>query len=537
MNTAYNPQTLHQGLSAIKIIPQKSLDEAYDFATQAKQDYEDVLLDRDLISPEHLGRLISELVEVPYVNLEKQYINPDCAKYLPEDYSKDNSLIVFSAVGETLKIAFNDPKYAGELIPLIEQKTGLKVDKYYSTKIEILDALTLYNKDLYKNPSQIVAGERAVENLIRQAYESKASDIHIESHQKQAIIRFRVDGMLYDILKTDLKTHTQLINKIKVLAKLRTDEHLNAQDGRIALQLETEELDVRVSVVPFNQGEKAVLRLLSERARHHSLESIGLTGKDLEKVTKQLEKPYGTILSTGPTGSGKTTTIYALLKLLNTRDKNISTIEDPVEYNIEGINQIQVRQKTNLTFANGLRSLLRQDPNIIFVGEIRDAETAGIAINASMTGHLVISTLHTKDAPTAFLRLADMDIEPYLIASTVNLVIGQRLARKICENCKVSYQETSPKIKSYFPNAKTLTLYKGKGCDLCNKTGYLGRIGIFEVMEVTDPIRELVKNKSGSEDIMDQAVKDGMTTMFDDGLEKCKLGLTTIEEILRVTQE
>jgi len=302
---------------------------------------------------------------------------------------------------------------------------------------------------------------------------------------------------------------------------------------------------MRVSILPIVYGEKVVLRLLASHFRQFSLVDLGMTEEDLAKVTKAFTKSFGMILSTGPTGSGKTTSIYSILKIINTREKNITTIEDPVEYRIRGVNQIQTNVKTELTFASGLRSILRQDPNIIFVGEIRDSETAGIAVNAALTGHLVLSTLHTNDAATTLPRLTDMKIEPFLVASTVNVIVGQRLIRKICEMCKGSIEITGEQllqnlpaeiIQKHFGNKKEFRIYKGHGCEVCHNTGYSGRVGIFEVLEVTAAIKQLITEKNDSDVILKQAVKDGMVTMLDDGLGKVIKGVTTIEEVLRVTK-
>ena len=311
------------------------------------------------------------------------------------------------------------------------------------------------------------------------------------------------------------------------------------------LSLEEENLDIRVSIIPITEGEKAVLRLLSSRSREYTLADLGMSEKDLQKVTAAYNKSYGMILSTGPTGSGKTTSIYAILKILNTREGNITTIEDPVEYRIKGANQVQVNPKTNLTFANGLRSILRQDPNIIFVGEIRDSETAGIAVNAALTGHLVLSTLHTNDAATAIPRLTDMKVEPFLVASTVNIIIAQRLVRKICDMCKTTQTTTQQEltkhlpadiVKKHFGDQNELTLYKGKGCKICHNTGYTGRVGVFEVLEVGKEIRRLITERNDSDIINKAAIEEGMTSMLDDGLDKVQKGVTTVEEVIRVTK-
>ncbi len=386
---------------------------------------------------------------------------------------------------------------------------------------------------------------KIVDVLIDAAYQDKASDIHIEPEEKYSLIRFRIDGVLHEVLRVPKVLHDRVITRIKVLSGLRTDEHMSAQAGKMRMALEEENLDIRVSIIPIAEGEKVVLRLLSSRSREYTLVDLGMNENDLKKVQAAYNKSYGMILSTGPTGSGKTTSIYAILKILNTREKNITTIEDPIEYRIKGANQVQVNQKTNLTFANGLRSILRQDPNIIFVGEIRDSETAGIAVNAALTGHLVLSTLHTNDAATAIPRLTDMKVEPFLVASTVNIIIAQRLVRKICDMCKTTDDMTIDELKKRLPGGviqkhfggdTALTLYKGKGCKICHNTGYSGRLGVFEVLEVTKTIRQLITERSDSDVINEKAIEEGMTTMLDDGLDKVHKGLTTIEEVVRVTK-
>jgi type II secretory ATPase GspE/PulE/Tfp pilus assembly ATPase PilB-like protein len=331
------------------------------------------------------------------------------------------------------------------------------------------------------------------------------------------------------------------------LSKLRTDEHRSAQDGKIRADMGDKKLDIRISIVPVIEGEKIVMRLLSERVHQVGLEDLGFASDDLVKLKKEYAKPYGMILATGPTGSGKTTTLYGILKILNRREVNISTIEDPVEYDIEGVNQIQVNPKTNLTFAAGLRSILRQDPNIIMVGEIRDEETAEIAINSAMTGHLVLSTLHTNDAPTALPRFLEMGIEPFLVASTVNIIIAQRLVRKICSQCIISESITAEDLKKKFPPAlidryfgaekKEIRIYHGKGCKTCSDTGYAGRVGIFEVLVVTEMIRDLIMKRANADQVRALAITEGMQTMIEDGIRKVLAGITTLEEVIRVTRE
>ena len=389
-----------------------------------------------------------------------------------------------------------------------------------------------------------------VDQLFQYGYQNRVSDIHVEPFEKKILVRFRIDGVMHDVLDLPSEVFELVVTRIKILAKLRTDEHRAAQDGKLRFATKKEKVDVRVSIVPTSHGENIVMRLLSSNSRQFSLANLGLSGNDLEKVKKVIQDPHGMILVTGPTGSGKTTTLYGVLKILNRREVNIATIEDPVEYDIEGVTQIQVNKRTDLTFAKGLRSLVRQDPDIIMVGEIRDEETAGIAVNSALTGHLVLSTLHTNDAATTMPRLLDMGVEPFLIASTVNVAIAQRLVRKICEKCRASYmlseeeaqliQETSTLMAAcknkVGEDLNSLRLYKGSGCKVCGDTGYSGRIGIFEVLEMQDNIKELILSRASSDDILMQAKENGMQTMMEDGMQKVFNGITTLSEVLRVTK-
>lgn len=383
-----------------------------------------------------------------------------------------------------------------------------------------------------------------VQDILEEAYSFRSSDIHIDPQYEHLRIRYRIDGVLQDGHVISKGAHLEIISRIKILAGLRTDEHQSAQDGRFRVILENQiPIDVRVSIMPTYHGENAVLRLLSDKAQDFSLESLGFSEYSRGKILAALKKPYGIILATGPTGSGKTTTLYTLIKILNTNQASIITIEDPIEYAIHGVRQIQTNYRAGLTFANGLRSMLRQDPNIIMVGEIRDSETAGIAINTALTGHLVLSTLHTNDAATTLPRLLDMKIESYLIASTVSIAIGQRLVRKICPYCRMS-RKISEAEQVFLENFISLTefcliqtCYYGRGCEKCNQTGYLGRLGIHEVLVPNEKIREAVLNKKPSGEILKIAVAQGMVTILEDGLLKAQDGLTTIEEVLRTLYE
>ncbi len=382
-----------------------------------------------------------------------------------------------------------------------------------------------------------------VNYLIEKAHLLRASDIHIDPNDSKVRIRMRIDGVMTDAYSFPRKINEEIISRIKILSGLRTDEHQAAQDGRFKVTTEDEgAIDIRVSIAPTYYGENAVLRLLTDKSEKYTLESLGYSEADARKIVRAIKKPYGMILATGPTGSGKTTTLYTLIKMLNTPAVSIVTIEDPIEYSVSGINQIGVNPRTGLTFAQGLRSILRQDPNIIMVGEIRDAETAGIAVNTALTGHLLLSSLHTNDSATTLPRLLDMKVEPYLIASTVNVAIAQRLVRKICDHCKKEKKITPAEKKSLEvllpqPVTKESVFYYGVGCDNCADTGYKGRIGIYEVMEVDPVIREAILNKASAADIKKLAIERGMTTMLMDGYNKAREGITTIEEILRTLNE
>ncbi|OGK41992.1 hypothetical protein A2954_05275 [Candidatus Roizmanbacteria bacterium RIFCSPLOWO2_01_FULL_37_12] len=539
-----------------KLVDEKGLIKILEYAKNSGASLDDALRENNLVSDENLGLLIADFLKLPFIILTKTSIPPEVFRIIPERIARKYKVIAFTRAKEGIKVAMSDPRNT-ELLQLISKKTGERIFIYYATERDINNTLRIYRKDLQKTFNELLqkvdqskSSEEApiakiVDLLINYAYQDKASDIHIEPEEKNSLFRFRIDGVLHDVLSLPKNLHDRIISRIKVLSRLRTDEHLAAQDGKMRIKLDEETLDIRVSIIPIADGEKVVLRLLSSQSRQFSLIDLGMRQEDLEKVTKAFNKSYGMVLSTGPTGSGKSTTIYAILKIINTRDKNITTIEDPVEYKIKGINQIQANTKTNLTFAAGLRSVLRQDPNVIFVGEIRDVETAGIAVNAALTGHLVLSTLHTNDAATALPRLTDMKVEPFLVASTVNIIVAQRLIRKICDMCRTSIDVTqsdllknipADMIKKHFGLKKDIIIYKGSGCKVCHFTGYAGRVGLFEVLEVNNKIRKLITEKANSDIISKQAGEDGMSTMLDDGLVKVIKGVTSIEEVLRVTK-
>ena len=549
-------QELIQLLTKMSLLDEKKIKDVQEYMKNASASFDDALLQLNIISDEQLGITVANFLKIPFVNLSKVSIPQDVFHIVPEKIARKHKVIAFGRDQNGIKVAMADPKN-NEIIALISQKTQSKVTPYLATPHDINNTFYIFKKDLQKSFDELVKSKtndkflkeapvaQIVDLMIETAYFDKVSDIHIEPQEKEALVRYRMDGILHDMLSYPKGLHDRIMTRLKVLSRLRTDEHLSPQDGKIRFEIEEGYLDLRLSIIPIAEGEKAVLRLLSSHNKQITLTDLGMSSKDLDKVSQAYAKSYGMILSTGPTGSGKSTSIYSILKILNTRSKNITTIEDPIEYRIQGVNQIQVNTKTNLTFANGLRSILRQDPNIIFVGEIRDSETAGIAVNAALTGHLVVSTLHTNDAATSLPRLVDMKIEPFLVASTANIIMAQRLIRKICDMCKttldIAYEDLiknlpEDTVKKHFGLNKKLRVYTGAGCKICHNTGYLGRVGIFEVLEVSKEIRKLIVEKADSDLISQQARKEGMTTMLDDGLSKVIQGVTTIQEVLRVTK-
>ncbi len=554
-----NNQQLYQYILDLGIIDQTKLLDALTFANQKKLELSDVLYDRDLLTDTQIGQTLADIYNLPYVNLSQLTIPSDISSIIPQIYCQKQLLIPFKKDREGLHLAASDPTNA-QSIDFVAKKTGLPICLYFATKRDVRNYFesklvrdTDFSADIKHFLTEAVGHQddktpiiQLVDHIVNFAYRNRASDIHIEPQEKESLVRFRVDSVLHDITRFPIEIHNQIVTRIKVMSHLKIDEHSSAQDGKFQFDTDSEKIDVRVSLTPIVQGEKIVMRLLSSKSRQFSLSNLGLSDLDLVKVTTAYKKPFGMILSTGPTGSGKTTTLYSVLKLLNNRDVNIMTIEDPVEYEVEGINQIQVNPQTNLTFAAGLRSIVRQDPNIVLVGEIRDEETASIAANAAMTGHLVLSTLHTNDAATTIPRLYDMNIEPFIIASSVNCIIGQRLVRQICQQCRTSV-EVSPQsladlnldpssIQHLVKDKETVRVYQGAGCPVCHDTGYSGRIGIFEVMMIEGEVREAITKKSNASEIQKLAIQSGMTTMLIDGLNKVLAGMTTIEEILRVTK-
>lgn len=532
---------------------------------------QNILVEENFISDEHLGELLADYFGWKFINLRKQEIVKDVLKIIPEAVARKQSIVCFKRDLVGLHAAMADPENV-EIVSFLEKKTGLPVTAYYATERDIENALSKYKAEVKEDFQTILQANieslagmspeqverqgkdlpviRMMDALLDYAYDSRASDIHIEPQSGRTIVRFRIDGILHDIIDFPVSIHDLLITRLKILSRLRTDEHRAPQDGKLQKQIGKEKLDVRVSIVPVTEGEKVVMRLLSERSRDYSLEDLGITDQDLALVKASIKRPFGMTLVCGPTGSGKTTSLYAMIKIINTREVNISTVEDPVEYHLAGINQIQVNPKVGLTFAAGLRSLLRQDPNVVLVGEIRDAETAKIAVNAAMTGQFVLSTLHTTNAAMALPRLLDMEVEPFLVSSTVHLVMAQRLVRKIHPGCIASYSVTPEEVanikeqlgeehaKAVGLDRVGLRLYRGAGCKICKNTGYEGRLGIFEILEMKENIRKAIMKHATADELEQIAVKEnGMRTMLEDGIAKALNGLTTIEEVLRVRGE
>ncbi len=544
------------------LIEPKNFEAAKKEASAKEEPLENILKEKGFISDEELGKLLADESGFPFVNLRRVKIDKEVLKIVPEIVAKKQKIIVFDKTKKGLKMAMHNPENL-EIREFIKRKTGERVIPYFATKDDILEALKHYKKEIKEEFEEIIKERleefkrtkrearplpviKMVDSILNYGYENRASDIHIEPYEEKTIIRYRIDGVLYDILTLPKVLHDFLVSRIKILAKLRIDIHDAAQDGHFSFSVPAEKVDVRISVVPIEEGEKVVMRMLAEKAKRFDLEELGLRAEGLGIINKNIRKPWGMILASGPTGCGKTTTMYAILKILNTRKLNIMTIEDPIEYDVPGINQIQVNPKANLTFSQGLRAVIRQDPNIIMVGEIRDTETAKLAVNAAMTGHLVLSTFHATDAPTTLPRLLDMGIEPFLIVSTINIVIAQRLVRRICPKCIESYEvffsEIEPlldkDLASKLPETKKdrVRLFRGKGCPLCQNTGYRGRVGIFEILEINESIKRLIMEKANASRIREEAASLGMTTMIEDGIKKVEVGVTTIEEILRAVK-
>lgn len=518
---------------------------------------EKLLMNEGYLTETQLCELKAKMHGWHFAHLDLYAAEQEDVKELSESFLSHQYAIPFRRKG-VLQIATIDPGNR-KVLRLLAKKFGPETEVFLASKTAIIDALAHLDTGFSEKANAVIRKHELIlqakgndnqsiiellDALLLHGVRSHASDIHVEPRKHEAIVRERVDGMLHRILTFEKDVHALLCLRVKVLANLATDEHARPQDGKLQFEdPEGKQVDVRVSVIPTTDGEKIVMRLLAPEDRALTIEALGMQRRGQEQLDAQMRRSWGMILVTGPTGSGKTTSLYAVLRRLHKESVNIATIEDPVEYDLPGVSQIQVNEQVNLTFATGLKSIVRQDPNIILVGEIRDADTANIAVNAAMTGHLVLSTLHTNDAATALPRLSDMGIQPFLISSTINVIVAQRLVRKICMNCRESLEIPVADLKASVPaevlaklsdGKKTIHTYHGKGCDNCHKSGFQGRTGIFELLDVTDGIRALIMQNVDAETIRKAAVKEGMITMFDDGMEKVLQGITTLEEVMRV---
>lgn len=522
----------------------EDLKKAEDYAKTNHADFLDYLYHQGKISDALLGQAIAEYYKINFADLADK-LNPDTILKLPKNIALGLRSILFEENEKEVKIATDEPHQIYLKESLKKIYPAKTVTLCYANTKTIDEALTFYRENLDSRINDLKkSGKSLAPNLVSEIFNdallARASDIHFEPQPENVLVRFRIDGVLHEMSSLDKLDYASIINRIKVLADLRSDDHFSAQDGAIRYDTKTGKIDMRISIVPTVSGEKIVIRILSYYIKNYTLEDIGLETAGSELITKAAAKPFGMILVVGPTGSGKTTTLYTLIKLLQSPNVNITTIEDPVEFRIPGVNQIQVNTQTNLTFAKGLRSIARQDPNIILVGEIRDNETAEIAVNSALTGHLVVSSFHANDAAATFPRLLDMGVEPFLLTSTLELIVAQRLVRRICPTCRYSKVVKRNDLKKIIANPEKyftddeVTLYEGKGCKSCNNTGYKGRTGIFEFIRMTEEMKTLLLTKPSALEIAKLAAKQGAKTMYDDGIEKVKNGLTTIEELNRV---
>jgi len=506
------------------------------------------LLAENIVSKDLLGQAIAEYYQVPYADLDDQTPSPELVSELPLTIAKKYKAAPFKRTEEGLLVATANPSDEALLSLLQENFPDQQVTLLYGFPEAIEKVVMSSREDVRDRVTALISEKttktaQVVDALFREAVIQKASDIHFDPHHEDVVVRFRIDGVMHEVATVPVATYSSIGNRIKILSNLRIDEHLTPQDGALQFLDDAGAVtDMRVSVLPTLDGEKIVLRIFDSGSNDLSLRELGYTRENEEKLIRAAAKPFGMILVTGPTGSGKTTTLYTLLRKFNTTDVNVMTIEDPVEYRIKGLNQVQVSNHTGLTFAKGLRSLLRQDPDVLLVGEVRDQETADIAVNAALTGHMLFSTFHSNDAATAFPRLIDMGIEPFLLASTVEVVIGQRLVRKLCESCRFSYtvprhelNDQLPYPERFFPEEQ-VTLYDAKGCAACSGMRYRGRSAVVELIENTAEMGALLTKDPTDQEIWRVARANGSQSLFEDGIRKVRDGLTTLDELLRVAQ-
>ncbi len=535
------------------VISQKQLEDALDEQKKNKKRLGEILISKGILDEDAIADVLSNQLRLERVRLRNTVISPDVVRIIPESVARRYNIVPVSLHGDTLKVAFSDPldvKAQDELSFL----TGYKIEPVVASPSEISQTIeNLYSikEEARRLVESIAANKREaapevegeedapvvklVNYIISRAVEERASDIHFEPQEDGLLIRYRVDGLLRYVEQFSLDMALPVVSRLKIMAGMDIAEKRLPQDGRVVLKVGGKDVDIRISTLPTVYGEKVVLRLLDRTSILIGLEKLGLLEDDMKKIVQMISRPYGMLLVTGPTGSGKTTTLYSILNRLAKEEYNVVTVEDPVEYELKGINQVQVNEKAGLLFSTALRSILRQDPDIIMVGEIRDYETAELAVRAALTGHFVLSTLHTNDAPGALTRLVDMGVEPFLIASSVVGVVAQRLVRKICEQCKEPYLP-APEVITENNLPEGTLLYRGKGCEHCRFSGYRGRTAIFEVMKMSEQISALVMKKASSGEVRQVAIGEGMKTLFENGKEKVISGITTLEEVLRVSK-
>jgi len=573
LNTQQAPEykTLIDILLADNLITQEQYDDIKVKSASQGVSSASILESMGIIPEKKLAEAKAKLLGVPFISLETTSFSPQAISLIPKTVVERFSLIPFlyDEKTRTLSIAMSNPVDL-EALQFVAQKTGLMIKSFAASQGEVKKAISeQYSQEIVGEVGEALAETEAfkktrtvdskqigeiikeapiakiVSTILEYAVISRASDVHIEPQEDRVRVRYRIDGILYDKLSLPKNVQDAVVSRIKILSEMKIDEHRTPQDGRFNFKISDEEVDLRISVLPTAYGEKIVMRLLRKTGGIPALDELGLNGSSLRNIETAVLRPHGIILVCGPTGSGKTTTLYSILARLNTARVNIMSLEDPIEYQISGVNQVAVNPVVGLTFATGLRAFLRQDPNIILVGEIRDKETNELALQAALTGHLVFSTLHTSNAAGALPRLLDLGAENFLLASTINAILGQRIVRRICNNCKEEYtplpqilEEIKRILGRIFPQTQTdIKLSRGKGCDQCVKSGYLGRIGIFETLPVTPKIANLVLESADSATIEKEAILEGMITMKQDGYLKVLQGITTVEEVLRVAQE
>ncbi len=552
-----NFKKLGELLVDFNFITQKQLDDAINQQMNSNKRLGEVLVDLDYVQPNDLIQVLEFQLGVPHVKLTNYIFNPQLANYIPEHLAKRHNVIALEKKGDKLMVAMSDPT---DIVAIddIEITSGLKIEPRIATDEEITKAINQVYSLGEEDTTEIIASldnyqgndepeidqlKQMVEDapivkltnhIISQALQMSASDIHIEPQEKQVRVRYRIDGVLREILTIPKYTQAALISRIKIIADLDITKRRIPQDGRIAINVGEVRVDLRVSTLPTIFGEKVVIRLLTKDSNLINIDKLGFSDNNITRFKNLINQPHGILLVTGPTGSGKSTTLFAAMNSLNSPEENIVTIEDPVEYQLHGINQIQANKKVGLDFASALRSILRQDPDIVMVGEIRDQETAQISVRAALTGHLVLSTLHTNDAVSSISRLIDMGVEPFMVSSTVVGIVAQRLIRRLCKSCKVHYQPPEDELLLLGEEHGRDKFYKAQGCEKCNSTGYKGRIAVHEVLVLDKKIKQMIVSGVGEPEIKDYCVEHGMTTLLDDGLSKFKQGITSYEELVRV---